>query len=370
MEQKERVKTVFRTSLIGILTNVMLSCFKFFVGVVSNSVAVRMDALNNLSDALSSSITILGIRLSGRAPDRKHPLGHGRIEYLSAISVAVVVLYAGITSLIESIKKMIHPENPDYNLIALLIISASVAVKIVLGLYVIRKGRQSDSDALTASGKDALFDSIISASVLAAAIIWVFFEVSLEAPLGAIISVFIIKSGFEMIKETASELLGSRVDPEVSKSVKQTIASFPQVYGAYDLVIHNYGPGRFVGSVHIEIPQNMNAMEIDVLDREISEKVFKENNVIMTGISVYARSDDAGAQVLRDGVMGVLSEYPEVMQMHGFYADADKKEAMFDIIISFDCKNRIQLYDEIVRKIKSTWPDWSFRIVLDVDISD
>ena len=171
LDAAEREKVIVRTSVIGIAANVLLAAFKAAVGLAANSIAVVLDAVNNLTDALSSVITIIGAKLGGKAPDKEHPLGHGRYEYLSALVIAAIVLYAGITALVESVKKIIEPEAADYSVVALVIIAAAVVVKIILGRYVSAKGRQVNSGSLVASGKDALFDAVLSASVLAAALI-------------------------------------------------------------------------------------------------------------------------------------------------------------------------------------------------------
>ena len=194
----EREKVIVRTSIIGIVVNVLLAAFKAAVGFLSNSIAVTLDAVNNLSDALSSVITIIGAKLAGKKPDKKHPLGYGRIEYLSAMIVAAIVLYAGITSLVESVKKIIHPEAADYSPVSLLIIAVAIVAKLVLGRYVKKQGEKVNSAALIASGSDASFDAILSASVLASAIIYLVFHVSLEAYVGVIISIVII--AFSLVK--------------------------------------------------------------------------------------------------------------------------------------------------------------------------
>ena len=194
-EMMDRNRLIVRTSIIGIVANLFLSAFKAAVGLISNSIAVTLDAVNNLSDALSSVITIIGTKLANRQPDKKHPLGHGRTEYLSAMIVAAIVLYAGITSLVESVKKIIHPEIPDYTVVSLIIIASAVVVKLLLGRYVKAQGQKANSGALIASGEDARFDAILSASVLASAVIFLLTGLSLEAWVGVVISGFIIKSG-------------------------------------------------------------------------------------------------------------------------------------------------------------------------------
>ena len=368
---ENRDKTIIRTSIIGILVNILLAAFKAAVGLLSHSISVVMDAVNNLSDALSSVITILGTKLAGKEPDKKHPLGYGRIEYLSAMIISVIVLYAGVSSLVESVKKILHPEKPDYSATALLIIAVAVVAKIILGSFVKKKGLDVKSDSLVASGSDALHDSIISASTLAAAVIYLFFHISLEAWLGAIISAVIVKSGLDMLRDTVSEILGERIDAETAQSVKDTICQTEGVRGAYDLVINNYGPNRQIGSVHIEVPDTMTVGELDGLEREISKNVFVKHHLILTGISVYSMNmGDKEAVRVETGVRKILEAYPDVLQMHGFFLDKKDKTMKFDIIISYDAQNREQLYKEIMEKVTAAFPEYTPQVQLDFDISD
>ena len=195
----DRSAKIVRASIVGIISNFFLVVFKAGVGFISGSIAIILDAVNNLSDALSSIVTIIGTKLAGRKPDKKHPLGHGRIEYLSAMIVAALVIYAGVTSLVESVKKIISPVTADYSAVTLIIISSAIVVKLLLGRYVISVGRKVNSSSLVASGKDALFDAVISVSVLASALVFLLFRLSVEAYVGVGISVYIIKSGFSML---------------------------------------------------------------------------------------------------------------------------------------------------------------------------
>ena len=371
MIQTTREKRIIKTSIIGIIANVFLAAFKAAVGLLSNSIAVVMDAVNNLSDAMSSLITIIGTKLAGKEPDKKHPLGYGRIEYLSAVIISVIILYAGITSLVESVKKIVHPETPDYSAVSLIIIAAAVIVKIVLGTYVKKVGKEVDSDSLVASGSDAMFDSIISASTLVAAAIYLTTKVSLEAWLGAVISLVIIKSGLEMLRDTISEILGERIEAEFSHNLKKTITAFPEVSGAYDLILHSYGPGKTVGSVHIAIPDTMTADQIDDLERRITQKIYQEHQVAITGISVYSentKNDKAAA--IRAEIRKILDAYPQVLQMHGFYLEEQNAVITFDVIIDFDAKDRRAVYEDLCRKVQERFPDYRVHVALDYDISD
>ena len=366
----DREKIIVRTSIIGIVANVFLAGFKAAIGMLSHSIAIVLDAVNNLSDALSSVITIIGTKIAGKAPDRDHPLGHGRVEYLTAMVIAVLVLYAGITSLVESIKKIITPDSPEYQTVSLIIIGVAVLVKILLGRYVKSVGEKVNSGSLIASGSDATLDAVISASTLVAALIFIKTGISLEAYLGAIISLVIIKAGFDILKETLSQIIGARVDSDLSKEIKKTVASFPDVGGAYDLILHNYGPDTLMGSVHIEVPDTYTADRIDELTRAIQKKVLQEHNVILTAISIYSKNtkNDESGQVLSD-IRKKVMEHPEVLQMHGFYMDPATKNISFDVVLSFS-KDMHDIYENIVREVQEMYPESKVHITLDTDISD
>lgn len=369
-EETSREKTIIKTSIIGIIANVFLAGFKAAIGLLSNSIAITLDAVNNISDAGSSLITIVGAKLAGREPDKKHPFGYGRVEYLSAMIISVIVLYAGITSLVESIKQIIHPETPDYSVVSLVIVAVAVVVKFFLGRYVKATGEKVNSDSLINSGEDARLDSVISASTLVAAVIFLAFGLSLEAWLGAIISLIIIKSGIEMLKETVSRILGENNDPELAKVIKQTVRSFPDVQGAYDLVLHNYGPDSWNGSIHIEIPDTYSADKLDALIRDIEETVYHKHNVILTAVGVYSmNTKDTEIAETRKKVKDIALAHEYVKGMHGFYLDREKKSIRFDVVISFDAEDRKAVYTAVVEDIQKAFPDYELRIAMDLDLS-
>lgn len=366
-----REQKIIRTSIIGILANVLLAAFKAVVGILSNSIAVVLDAVNNLSDAMSSVITIIGTRLANRPADKKHPYGYGRIEYLSATIISVIVLYAGITSFVESAKKIISPETPDYSAVTLIVIAAGVLVKIVLGSYVKKVGKEVGSDALVNSGEDARLDAVISASTLVAAVIYMFFHVSLDSWLGLIISGAIIKSGVEMLKDTLSRILGERADSSLSKEIKAAVCSVEGALGAYDLILHDYGPDRTIASVHVEVPDYYTADQIDELSRKIEEKVYDENHVIMAAVGIYAQNtkNDEAAK-LRDTIRDKVMNFDYVLQMHGFYANLQKKTIRFDVVIDFMSGDVRKVYEQIVQAVQETVPEYQVSIQLDTDSSD
>lgn len=361
---------IVRTSVIGILTNVFLASFKAVIGLMSNSIAVILDAVNNLSDALSSIITIVGTKLAGKLPDKDHPLGYGRIEYLSAMIVAGIVFYAGVTSAVESVKKILHPEQPDYGTISLIIIAAAVVVKIILGKYVKAQGEKVNSGSLIASGSDAMFDAILSLSVLISAIIFILSGVSLEAYVGVVISGFIIKSAIDMMKDTLNEILGIRADKEITGKIKRLLTEEPQVRGAYDLILYNYGPDRDYASVHLELPDTMTVQEVDTITRKVEAKVYKETGVILVGVGVYSyNTGDNEAAKIRSAVQEKVLAHDWAIQFHGFYVDTAAREMRFDVVMSFDIPAAEGL-DILYAEMKQAYPGYKIQIIPDVDISD
>ena len=366
-ENRDRV--IVRTSVIGILANLFLAAFKAAVGLLSHSIAVVLDAVNNLSDALSSVITIIGTKLAGKKPDKKHPLGYGRIEYLSALIVSAFVLYAGITSLVESVKKIIHPEAADYSAAGLVIIASAVIVKLLLGRYVKATGEKVNSGALIASGSDAVSDAALSLSVFISAVIFMVTGFSLEAYVGVVIAVFIIRAGLEMMLETLDDILGKRADRELVKAVKKTVISVPGVRGAYDLFIHNYGPEQQVASIHVEVPDTMTADEIDEMERRIAYEVYKEHGVILTGIGIYSvNTRDDKIREMRRTIGRLVTSHDGVLQMHGFYVDQEKKRISFDVIIDYALMDRESLFEHIRGDVQKEYPDYELSMTLDIDV--
>ena len=367
----KREKTVVKASIISILANIILAGFKAFVGVLANSIAIISDAINNLSDALSSIITIIGTKLAGKAPDKKHPYGHGRIEYMTSSIVAAIVLYAGITALIESIKKIVYPEVADYSTVTLIVIIGSIIVKFILGLYVKKKGKEVNSDSLVASGSDAFNDAILSISVLASAIVYLIFNISLEAYVGSIVSIFIIKAGIELIKESVDDMLGMRVESELAKNIKKEVLKENYVKGAFDLILNNYGPDKYWGSIHIEVPDTLSVVDVDKISRNITKNIMNKYGVILHTIGVYSvNTKDKRIIEIQKNIHDMVFSHEGILQMHGFYIDEQDKTIRFDIIIDFNIKNREEVYKVIYDEVQKKYNEYKVNITLDVDISD
>lgn len=370
IENDKRNKEIVKVSILGIIANVFLSSFKAVIGFITGSIAIVLDAVNNITDVASSLVTIIGTKLANKKPDKEHPFGHGRAEYLTAMVISVIILYAGITSLTESIKKVINPTTPEYNIASLIIVAVAILVKVVLGEYVKRKGKELNSTSLVNSGQDAKLDSVISLSTLIAAIIFIFTNISLEAYLGIIISIIIIKAGIEMLKEAISSVLGERVDPELIKDIKKTILKYEDVKGVYDLVLNNYGPNTYTGSVHIEVLDTMDIDEIDVLQRKITQKVFDNQKVYLTAIGIYSvNTKNKKVIEVKNNINKLIKKYDSILQYHGLYVDEKEKTLRFDIVMSFDEKDVDGLYNKFYNEVSSEYPDYKIYIVVDTDYS-
>ena len=365
----DRNKIIVKTSFIGILLNVVLSVFKAIVGFFSNSIAIVLDSINNLTDALSSIITIVGTKLANKAPDKEHPYGHGRTEYFTSVIISTIVLLAGIMAGKESVLKIINPVEPEYTVATLIIVSAAVVVKLIMGNYIKKVAKKVNSGTLLATSQDAIMDAVLSFTTLVAAILNLLFGFNLEGYLGLIISIIIVKSSFGMIGETLDSLLGSRADKELTINLKKRIKSFKEVQGVYDLSMHDYGPSKIIASVHIQVRNDMTAEEIHILTREIEYVIHNEFGILLT-IGIYAANDKGEFGEIKKTLDSVVKDYKSVLQLHGFYVDKEKKNVYFDIIIDFEEKDKEKILKEIVQKMKEKYSEYNYNVILDSDISD
>ena len=361
-----RARRIVRTSFVGIAANVLLAAFKAAVGLAAGSVSVVMDAVNNLTDALGSILTLAGVKLARRAPDAKHPFGYGRIEYFSAVSIAALVLAAGAGSLVESVRKIVHPAAPEYGAVSLAVVAVAVAAKLALGRYVSAQGRACNSDALVASGADASFDAILSASTLVGALLVKFAGVNLDGWIGAGISLFILKAGAGMLMESVGNIMGSRPDAETAKEIRATVEAVPGVLGAYDLVLHNYGPDTAIGSVHVEIDGSLDAAAIHRLTRAVQLAVLDRFRVFLT-VGIYAV--DPARRADRDAIADAALRHPGVKAVHGVFFDDERAAVSFDALLDFTVRDRDALRAAILADLAPRFPGRTIALNFDTDYS-
>ena len=371
MSSETRNKKIIKTSIIGIIANFILAIFKVVVGFLSGSIAIILDAVNNLSDTLSSIVTIAGVKFANRAPDKNHPLGHGRFEYLGAAIIATVISYIGFTAIFESIGKIINPNEVNYTFITFLVVSVSVIIKILLGRYYKKVAKQVDSDSLKNSGFDAMMDALISAATIVAGFIYVIWGISIEAYLATLISVFIIYSGFRMLRESFSVILGERVDSDLSRRIKQAICEIDGVYGAYDLLIHDYGTGRSYASVNIDVLDTLSVVEVDDISREVRHLVGQRFRIYVSSVGIFPiNTKDKHTVEVRNNIKAMMLMNDHIRQIHGFRIDEKAKEITFDVVIDFSVKDQNALRRRIIKELKRVYPDYHFVISIDLDFSD
>ena len=368
-EMKNRLKVILRTSIIGIIVNVLIGVFKAIVGIVSNSIAITLDAVNNLTDAGSGVITIISTSFSVKPANKKHPFGYGRMEYLGTLLISVIILYAGITALVESVKGIFHHEVAKYSVVSIVIIVFAVVMKSVLAIYYSRVGKKIKSDSLVATAKEAIGDIAISISTIVAVIIFFVTGLSIEAWLGAIIALFIIKTGGELIHETVGKILGNGADASLVRDIKAAIIEYDQVEGAYDLVLNNYGPDSYLATVHIEVKDTMPITEFDSLSRTIRDDIATRFGVFITSVGVYSiNTMNTDAINIREDVRSLVLDINHVKQMHGFYVDDNNMR--FDVVISFDAADRMAVYNQVVELLQDKYPSYTINIGMDMDYNE
>ena len=369
-----REKKIVQTSIIGIIGNLLLVGMKVTIGIITSAISIISDGINNLTDAFSSLITIIGTKLSNKKPDKKHPYGHGRIEYLTSLIIGVIVVAAGATAITTAIRSFIDNDSyASYNELALIMLSVGIVIKLALGIFFRIQGKKYESDALMASGVDAISDVALSLSTLIVAIICYFApeasKIRLENYLSILIGLFIIKAGVGILRDSVSNIIGKRANPEVTNGIKAIVNSFKDVHGAYDIILNNYGPERVIGSVHIQVNDNMTAKEIHRLTKEIQTQAYQKYGVILT-VGVYASNDDDVSLAIKRDLQGILKKFPSFLQIHGFYLDHEKKLVTFDLIFQFDKKEHSEEIKQIKEEISALYPDYTFYIIEDLDISD
>lgn len=333
---------------VGIFLNLLLSLGKFFVGVVTGSIAVTADAFNNLSDAGSSVVTLVGFKLAGQKADDGHPFGHGRIEYLAGLLVSLLILMVGVELGKTSIEKIIQPEEVAFSILSVGILVCSILIKLWMSLFNRKLGKRIHSAAMQATATDSLSDVVATSAVLAGTLIGHFAHVSIDGWIGVVVAVFILRAGWGAAKDTLNPLLGTAPDPELVKAIQQLVLSHEQVVGMHDLVIHDYGPGRRMCSFHAEVPEGDDIMEahdaIDHIEREIQEKFGIETTAHMDPIA----TGDSEVARLREQMSELVREIDQDMSIHDFRLTRGPRHSnlIFDVVVPHRCR----LSDEEIRR--------------------
>lgn len=364
----ERDKGIIRTSYVGIAGNLILTAFKLLVGILANSIAIILDAVNNATDALSSIITIVGTKLAARRPDRKHPFGYGRVEYMTSVAIAIIILAAGVISMRESIMKLIWPSDPDYQLTTIIVIVAAIIVKVGIGIYFKRRGDALNSQAVRASGIDSDYDAVLSAGTLVAAFAMMLWHVNIDGIVGTIISVFVLKAGFDILRDAVDPIIGVRGDDALGREIKDFVRSFDGVEGVYDLFIDDFGPNEHIGSLHIEVADDMSARDIEKVSRRIRKAIYDKYRIILT-VGIYAMNTTGEFAPLKKRLLEIAKDYPAILEVHGFYVDEATNTVDFDMVIDFNADDE-GIRDQVTSALQKDFPDYTYNVVVDTDYLD
>lgn len=342
--------------IVGIALNVLLFAGKFFAGTLSGSIAITADAFNNLSDAGSSVVTLLGFRLAGKKPDPEHPFGHGRIEYISGLVVAALILLMGVELAKSSFQKILHPEEVEFSIAAVVILIASIAVKLYMSVYNRRIGKKINSAAMVATGIDSLSDTISTAAVLIAMLVGKFSGLMIDGWVGMVVALFILYSACRAAMETLNPLLGQAPEEEFVQSIEELVMAHEEVCGIHDLMVHDYGPGRVMISLHAEVPASGNILElhdlIDSIEMELREKLDCEAVIHMDPIV----TDDTLTTDLRQKMALLVKEVDEQATIHDFrmVMGPTHTNLIFDAVVPFGRdKSNAQIEEEIKAKVRA-----------------
>ncbi|MBR4112834.1 MAG: cation transporter [Ruminiclostridium sp.] len=325
------------TGIMGIVLNLLLFGGKLFAGIITGAISVTADAFNNLSDAGTSVISMVGIKLAGRPADKEHPFGHGRMEYVAGLAVAAVILIMGYELGKDSIIKIFNPEEVTFNVVSLIILGASVLVKFYICLYNRKIGKLVNSPAMKATAVDSLSDCISTAAVIAGLVVYEIFSVNIDGYVGILVALFIFKAGFEAAKESLTPLIGERPDSDYVKEIESTVMSYEGIIGIHDLIVHNYGVGSNIISLHAEVPSEMGFMEahelIDVIENDLKEKYAAVATVHMDPVETTNET----ARKYKELVKSFISEISPEISMHDFrMTDGFKnRNLIFDVVVPY-----------------------------------
>jgi cation diffusion facilitator family transporter len=356
---------IYKAGIVGIAVNALLAVIKLMISGMTGSVAIASDAINNISDAASSVITILGSKLASKDPDDKHPYGHGRIEYITGLIISVIVIVVGIEFLKTSVLAIINPKEVNFTWISVIIMTITIFAKIVLSLYNKKEGKKCNSPALTASGADAMGDAAVTLITVIAAIISLFTRVRIDGYAGVIVSGFILYSGIQLVTEIFNDIIGKRADKNLANEIYTEIKKTPMVKGAYDLVLHNYGPNRYLGSVNVEIEDTYTVKEVTEILNPVQEHIMDMFGIYFS-FGIYAvNTTDEKIIDSRKKVLGILKKWPEILNMHAFFINDERKTIRFDIIVTFKLKNSKKLKEDISAEVEQEFPNYKANIKID-----
>lgn len=367
MNTKTRQQTITRTSIIGILVNLAIASAKVVLGLAVSSVAIMSEGINNATDAASAVLTLIGAKLSAKHPDEKHPFGYGRIEYLTGMIVGVIILYAGISMLKESIWGIIHPGTMSVSYLSIAIIAITAVVKFVLGIYTINVGKGISSDTLVAVGEDSRNDSFISVITIVSSAIYLLAQISLDAYAGAIFSFIVLKSGFEVLKNTSSDIIGAVGEKGLASEIYKEIRATEGIISAADMILHNYGPEQYSGSVNVEIDHKKTVGEAYEILHELQLRIMHEHHVTMV-FGVYAVDRDTPEyKELRKVILDFVKPQKHIKSIHALFLSRKTNKIYVDFIVDYELEDWDALREDFTGYMKEKYPEQGLELTIETE---
>ena len=365
--KQDRLRIITRTSILGILVNLAIAAVKIGIGTASASLAVISEGINNASDAGSSALTLAGTKLSAMPPDEKHPFGYGRVEYLNSLVIALLILYTGISMLKESIDGILHPQASEVSWLMIGVVAVSAVAKLVLSEHMARVGRKVESGALEAVGLEGRNDSLLSGVTIAVALLYMATGVSLDAWAGVLFSAVIIKSGLETLRDTVSELLGESGKKELAAKLYKEIRRTPIVLNAADMMLHNYGPDAYSGSVNVEIDHSKTIAEAYEVLHELQLRIMHEYSVTMV-FGIYAVDNEHPAlKPLRRAIGAFVKAHEHVISFHALYLDPKERRLYCDLVVDYDLRDREALEAEFRAAMAEVCPGNDIELTIETE---
>lgn len=364
----DRDREIVKASIIGIAGNMLLVAFKLVIGFASHSIAIILDGVNNATDALSSIVTIIGTKLAARRPDKSHPFGYGRVEYLTSVVIALIIFVAGIASLRESVLKIIQPGTPSYSGVTITVIVVAILAKVVLGIIFKRYGDKTHSEALIASGVDSNYDAVLSGGTLVVALVQNLWNVNIDGIVGVIISLVVCKAGIDVLRDALAPIIGTPEDKELVEKIKKRIRSFPDVRDVSDVILDNFGPNTIIGSVHIKVADTMMARQVGELSRGI-EKALKEEFGITITVGICTDNTTGKFAPMKAALDRIANMVPGIMNVHAFYVDERSQTCYFDLVIEI-AANAEEISMNVAEQMKALYPAFAFDIQTDTDYEE
>lgn len=364
-ESREDIISV--TSGLGIVVNVLVAAIKVIVGLLASSVAIVSEGVNNASDALTSVLTLVGTKLAAKHPDKEHPFGYGRVEYLTSLIIAVLILITGAEMLSSSVKLVFSPEELNVSAASVFVVAVSAVIKFFLGVYTIKMGKKADSSALEAVGLDCRNDSFVSILTIASVVVFLVFHFSIDAYVGIFTSILILKAGFGVLTDTVSDLLGRAGEKELASALYKEIRSTEGILNAADMMLHNYGPDAYSGSVNIEIDHSKTVGEVYEFLHKLQLRIMHEYHVVMV-FGIYAVDNDHEyIKQLRKTIGSFVKSYDHVKSFHAVYLDPNSDLLYCDLIVDYDLQDWDKLKADFTAYMLEYYPDKQLELTIETE---